>query len=715
MAETKIDIILKARDEAGKALLSTAEGLKQVADEAGRLVKEREQLERMAASVKTNSAEFRTLQEGLAANRDRMKAFGLDVEKVDAQMQRSSVSLRGVVSGFRGLLTGFGAIGVLNLLGGAFSSLAQHNEGLARKQERLNDIMDVSKRAWADWVNTALDGTSALVISLTEGETAWEKFKNAVIASNPALLAYRAATQDTEAILNKKTSAEEEAAEAINKTAGEMEREIRAMEEENKRLTESLQAEGLEAAARELTLQKLEENTRALIKLKGAVSEEGKARVAATDAAKEAEDRRKKAEAEALAQARQNAAQRESMEKGLSEKIITLNMTPLELEIRGLRNNLDEYKKVTKDKEAIARFAAETEIAIEDVRNKAMVQGIIKRGQELEQERQKELAQEKEQQQLLLQIVGAGTEQGLALRLSMLNRYIEELKAKHGTAIDWERFRALQALAIEEEHWRAKMDISLKGSEEYFKALEELQENHRERMREMGAEEEDIDRQEDIDKISLQIERFELLNSTLNSLAGGFSNAAAALDALGLKAVGGPFAKVAKGIAKVQAAISLAQSFYEIALALQSLAAFDFRGFIQHTAAATAFQQSEKAGKTADAGIAVQRGGFVPLLPGADASRDSVAALLQPGELIIPKPFAEEFSDVLGRRGRDGRFQRGGLVRANDGGAAGARAEGNIVFQVFPVDPAVMGPLLNAINQAVERFGMRAVASEVAT
>lgn len=123
------------------------------------------------------------------------------------------------------------------------------------------------------------------------------------------------------------------------------------------------------------------------------------------------------------------------------------------------------------------------------------------------------------------------------------------------------------------------------------------------------------------------------------------------------------------------------------------------------TAAATAGSVAAgAAGAGIGAGIVAQEGGFVPMLPGATAGRDSVLAALTPGELITPEPFANE---VL----RAQRFQDGGVV----GGDLGAAPAGGVVnVGILPADPSVMGPLMDAISEAVERFGFRMVASEVA-
>lgn len=105
-------------------------------------------------------------------------------------------------------------------------------------------------------------------------------------------------------------------------------------------------------------------------------------------------------------------------------------------------------------------------------------------------------------------------------------------------------------------------------------------------------------------------------------------------------------------------------------------------------------------------GLVAQEGGFVPMLPGANANQDSVMAMLQPGELIVPTPFAQEFGRAQG-------FQEGGVV-GGDPGAAPAGGIMQVVQTFVGVDPAQMVEVADALSEAVERFGVRLVSSEVA-
>lgn len=105
-------------------------------------------------------------------------------------------------------------------------------------------------------------------------------------------------------------------------------------------------------------------------------------------------------------------------------------------------------------------------------------------------------------------------------------------------------------------------------------------------------------------------------------------------------------------------------------------------------------------------GIVAQEGGFVPMLPGASPDRDSVMAMLTPGELIVPTPFAQEFGRAQG-------FQDGGIV----GGAEAAPAGGGVMqvtLNFMGIDPAQMVEIADALSESVERFGARLVSSEVA-
>jgi hypothetical protein len=197
---------------------------------------------------------------------------------------------------------------------------------------------------------------------------------------------------------------------------------------------------------------------------------------------------------------------------------------------------------------------------------------------------------------------------------------------------------------------------------------------------------------------------------SIQNFTGGITELQNALSVLGVKG-SGPFGKFAKATAKVQAVISAAQAVFEIAEAVAALARYDFGAAAQHTLAAAKFQVSAQAGKTAEGVIAAAAGGFVPMLPGASPFSDSVLAALTPGELVIPKPFADEMAEMLGRRGRGGRFQAGGVVEEGLPGVAGD----TVNVMVMPAEPSALGPLLDAMSDAVERFGFRMVASEVTT
>ncbi len=196
----------------------------------------------------------------------------------------------------------------------------------------------------------------------------------------------------------------------------------------------------------------------------------------------------------------------------------------------------------------------------------------------------------------------------------------------------------------------------------------------------------------------------ETSQSSIRQFTGGITELQNALSVLGVKGAG-PFGKFAKATAKVQAVISTAQAVFELAQAIAAIASFRFAEAAQHGLAAAKFQLSAQAGKSAQGAIAAQEGGFVPMLPGANANQDSVMAMLQPGELVIPRPFAEEVRRAQG-------FQEGGVV----GGEPGEAPTGGGVVNVaiLPSDPSVLGPLLDAMSEAVERFGFRMVASEVA-
>ena len=125
------------------------------------------------------------------------------------------------------------------------------------------------------------------------------------------------------------------------------------------------------------------------------------------------------------------------------------------------------------------------------------------------------------------------------------------------------------------------------------------------------------------------------------------------------------------------------------------------------TAATVGSTAAAAIGAGVGSGLVAQEGGFVPMLPGANANQDSVLAMLQPGELIVPTPFAQEFGRAQG-------FQEGGVVGAEPGAAPAAGGAMQMMLNFVGVDPAQMVPIADALSEAVERFDARLVSSEVA-
>jgi len=163
----------------------------------------------------------------------------------------------------------------------------------------------------------------------------------------------------------------------------------------------------------------------------------------------------------------------------------------------------------------------------------------------------------------------------------------------------------------------------------------------------------------------------------------------------GASALSANLAAVFSGAFASTAAIPIVGPTLAPAVAAASLAAA--------TAGSTA---AAAAGAGLGAGIVAQEGGFVPMLPGANRERDSILAMLIPGELVVPTPFAQEFGRAQG-------FQDGGVV----GGEAAAPPAGGamqVALNFIGVDPAQMVEIADALSESVERFGARLVSSEVA-
>lgn len=125
------------------------------------------------------------------------------------------------------------------------------------------------------------------------------------------------------------------------------------------------------------------------------------------------------------------------------------------------------------------------------------------------------------------------------------------------------------------------------------------------------------------------------------------------------------------------------------------------------TAAAVGSTSAAATGAGLGAGIVVQEGGFVPMLPGARRDEDSVLAMLTPGELVVPTPFAQEFGRAQGLQ--DGGIVGGGELEAPMAGGAAL----NAVFIVPMRETAEM--LMEEITDVVRRHGGQLAASEIAT
>jgi hypothetical protein len=122
---------------------------------------------------------------------------------------------------------------------------------------------------------------------------------------------------------------------------------------------------------------------------------------------------------------------------------------------------------------------------------------------------------------------------------------------------------------------------------------------------------------------------------------------------------------------------------------------------------------SEIAGGAAGAGGASIGGGLVSaaeggLVTGGILGRDSVAAMLMPGEVVLPRNLAQNF-DALAEQAGDARRPRS-MGRSSDVSSVIAQ------FNLHVLDKQrVVRDLIDAFNEAVERKGYRLVSSEVRT
>lgn len=200
---------------------------------------------------------------------------------------------------------------------------------------------------------------------------------------------------------------------------------------------------------------------------------------------------------------------------------------------------------------------------------------------------------------------------------------------------------------------------------------------------------------------------------SIDNFTSGLTNIRNALSVLGTKGAG-PFGKFAKGVAKVQAVISLAQALFEIAQAIAAVASFRFGEAAAHSAAAAAFKASEAAGKKAAGGIpGAAEGGLVPNVPGVPTNRDGVPIMAQTGELIMPQKMTEQLRALLGSIPRGGGFQVGGVVGA-PGAAPPSLPQLNMTFvfeRSFANAREMMREFMDVMSNEARRFGYAVNAS----
>jgi hypothetical protein len=296
------------------------------------------------------------------------------------------------------------------------------------------------------------------------------------------------------------------------------------------------------------------------------------------------------------------------------------------------------------------------------------------------------------------------------------------------------------------ESKRAILEKELEDQLEHFEKqleFEEISQEERLALKEFEAQRRrEIDEEVDEHSRQLALENLnfgqELAIESVGTLTEGLATFIehAILNAEDLKAVGEGVMKslvgsVVGGLTKIATQFLVNAILHRIAKkqegasALSANLAATFSGAFAATAAipiigpalapgvASAALTAATVGSTAAAGIGAgigsglvaQEGGFVPMLPGAIAGQDSVAALLTPGELIVPTPFAQEFGRAQGLQG-------GGIVGGADAAAPGAPMQ--VVMSFVGIDPAQMVEIADALSESVERFGARLVSSEVA-
>lgn len=386
----------------------------------------------------------------------------------------------------------------------------------------------------------------------------------------------------------------------------------------------------------------------------------------------EAEARRKRAEEEE----KRRIEGRLAAETRLQEELAKLRLSPIELELRAQEIQLENFKKFTDDKLAIAKFEADQREIF-----------LLRLGEMHRAQAEKELADRQKAEEEILgrrraaadeifSIQQGQFEREIALSEGNLARQLELNEQMFAAQIEAEkrRFERLQ-----EEHGATEEEVLLHNLR--LRVIQQEQMDREREMRTIALEEQ-----------ALMLEEFQAgIESTLEQAMGQFLEAIV-FDAENAQEVAEGFVKSMVSlvigsltkllvqrliVAKLTALIERKKSKATLSARSSETFAGQFAAMsgapfpINLTAPAVASAMTaamtagaaaaQAAGGAIVGGVATHRGGEIPVVPGLPIRGDVVPTLTEPGEIVTPRPFAEEFRgfsrflEEFGRMGGEAR------------------------------------------------------------
>jgi len=387
----------------------------------------------------------------------------------------------------------------------------------------------------------------------------------------------------------------------------------------------------------------------------------------------EAEARRKRAEEEQ----KRHIEGRLAAETRLQEELAKLTLAPIELELRAHEIQLENFRKFTDDRVAIAKFEADQRRIF-----------LFNLGEMQRAQAEKELADRERAEEEILSRRRAAADEVFNIQQAQLDRQIalDDQTLEMQLALNERKFQ----LQIEAENQR------FERLQEEHAATEEEVLLHNERLNVI--QQEQMDREREMRSVALEenalvLEEFQAgIESTLEQGMGQFLEAIV-IDTENAMEVARGFMKSMVSLvvgslikiivqrlilAKLTAAIEKKKSKATLSARSSETFAGQFAAMsgapfpINLTAPAIAASMTaamtagaaaaQAAGGAIAGGVATQRGGEIPVVPGLPTRGDVIPTLTEPGEIVTPRPFAEEFrgfSRFLEEFGRGGGAEEG--------------------------------------------------------